>query len=128
MLYKIFVLLGMIFAHVADDYYLQGWLASAKQKDWWKKNCPEPMYSCDYIWALLMHSFSWAFDVMLVPTIYLMLHSNCDMQILHFFIGNLATHMIVDHLKANLKIINLIEDQLFHMVQIFLTWAVLVAW
>ena len=24
----------MIFCHVVDDYYLQGWLASAKQKKW----------------------------------------------------------------------------------------------
>ena len=34
MIYKVFVLLGMVFAHIVDDYYLQGWLASTKQKDW----------------------------------------------------------------------------------------------
>lgn len=30
--YKIFILFTMIFCHVVDDYYLQGWLASAKKK------------------------------------------------------------------------------------------------
>lgn len=31
------LLIFMIFAHLVDDYYLQGWLASAKQKKWWEK-------------------------------------------------------------------------------------------
>ena len=32
--YKIVILFTMIFCHIVDDYYLQGWLASAKQKTW----------------------------------------------------------------------------------------------
>ena len=28
------ILILMFFAHLVDDYYLQGWLASAKQKKW----------------------------------------------------------------------------------------------
>lgn len=35
--YKILILFTMIFCHIVDDYYLQGWLASAKQKSWWKR-------------------------------------------------------------------------------------------
>lgn len=31
------LLLCMLFCHIVDDYYLQGWLASAKQKSWWEK-------------------------------------------------------------------------------------------
>ena len=73
--YKFIILLSMIFCHIVDDYYLQGWLASAKQKEWWKKNAPEKMYSRDYIMALFMHSFSWAFMIMLIPTIYLLIIS-----------------------------------------------------
>lgn len=34
---KLYLLLGMLFLHIVDDYYLQGWLASARQKSWWKK-------------------------------------------------------------------------------------------
>lgn len=41
---KGFVYLLMIFCHIIDDYNLQGWLASAKQKEWWKKNAPEKLY------------------------------------------------------------------------------------
>ena len=34
---KIFILLFMIMMHIVDDYYLQGILASMKQKSWWMK-------------------------------------------------------------------------------------------
>lgn len=47
--YKIFILFTMIFCHIVDDYYLQGWLASAKQKSWWEKNAPEKLYKYDYL-------------------------------------------------------------------------------
>ena len=47
-----FCLLLMIFFHIVDDYYLQGWLASAKQKEWWKQNAPQCLYQYDYIWAI----------------------------------------------------------------------------
>ena len=60
-----FIVLLMIFCHIVDDYYLQGWLASAKQKKYWEENAPDKMYRFDYIWALIMHSFSWAFMIML---------------------------------------------------------------
>lgn len=35
-----FIFLLMIFLHIIDDYKLQGWLASAKQKKYWKENAP----------------------------------------------------------------------------------------
>lgn len=38
MFLKTILLLTMLFCHIVDDYYLQGWLASAKQKSWWEKN------------------------------------------------------------------------------------------
>ena len=58
---SIFILLLMIFLHIVDDYYLQGWLASAKQKKYWQDNAPEKLYKYDYDWALIMHSFSWTY-------------------------------------------------------------------
>ena len=45
---KIALLIFMLFAHIVNDYYLQGWLASAKTKNWWKKNAPDKLYSKDY--------------------------------------------------------------------------------
>ena len=114
-----FIVLWMIFFHIVDDYYLQGWLASAKQKDWWKKNAPHPMYKYDYTWALLMHSFSWAFMIML-PIAYWN-SFNVGILFICIFVMNVAIHAITDNLKANDRIINLWIDQIIHMFQIIST-------
>lgn len=119
---KIVLLLVMLFCHIVDDYYLQGWLASAKQKSWWKKNAPVKLYENDYIMALCEHAFSWTFMIMLVPTIYTYFNSQ-DIGLYTFmFLFNWVVHCIVDDCKANKKSINLIHDQLIHIVQIVLTW------
>jgi hypothetical protein len=116
----------MIFLHIVDDYYLQGWLASAKQKSYWEQNAPDEMYKNDYKMVLFMHSFSWSFMIMLVPTIYILLNTtsiNVDVfGIVLFFIINLIIHMVTDNMKANQKEINLIQDQLIHLTQIIGTW------
>ena len=41
------------------------------------------------------------------------------------FFVNLVTHAVVDHLKANTKVINLWGDQLIHLIQIIVTAIVL---
>lgn len=117
------ILLSMIFLHIVDDYYLQGWLASAKQKQWWKDNAPQPLYKYDYIWALLMHSFSWTFMVML-PLAY-MQNFKLNTMFNFLFFMNLFIHAFTDNLKANVKMINLITDQLIHIVQIIITFVLL---
>lgn len=117
---KIFILLCMIFCHIVDDYYLQGWLASAKQKEWWEKNCPDKLYKNDYIMALFMHSFSWSFMMMLPYHIYIILFGGKIYPII--LIINIVIHMYVDNWKANRKKINLIQDQCIHLFQIFITW------
>lgn len=114
----------MIFCHIVDDYYLQGWLASAKQKSWWKQNAPEKLYKYDYIAALFMHSFSWTFMVMIVPTLYVLLFGGTFYPVL---LGiNILIHMIADDLKANKKKINLIQDQSIHLLQIIWIWLCMV--
>lgn len=121
---KIFILIMMVFCHVVDDYYLQGWLASAKQKEYWQKNAPQEMYKYDYIWALIMHSFSWAFMIML-PVAY---YYSFDVGV-RFAIGfmvNIIIHAIIDDLKANKKVINLWVDQLIHISQIVMTAMILI--
>ena len=55
---KILILAAMILGHILADYNLQGWLASAKQRKYWKENAPKKMYQYDYIMALFMHSFA----------------------------------------------------------------------
>lgn len=132
-MYKILLLIIIIFLHIVDDYYLQGWLASAKQKDWWKQNAPDDLYKYDYIMALFMHSFSWAFMIMIVPSIYTLIFASsinnlniASLAVLLIFFANLCIHMTTDNAKANLKKINLIQDQLIHLLQITVTWISLV--
>lgn len=118
-----FTLLLMIFLHIVDDYYLQGWLASAKQKKYWEENAPEKLYKYDYVWALIMHSFSWAFMIML-PIAF---NSSLEIGIgfIGVFVANLAIHASVDDMKANKRIINLWTDQTIHIVQICVTFLIL---
>lgn len=117
-----FIIFWMVFFHIVDDYYLQGWLASAKQKKYWEENAPQPMYKYDYIWALFMHSFSWAFMIML-PIAYTM-SFNINPTFLLVFGINFIIHAIVDDMKANRKVINLLVDQSIHMNQIVMTAAI----
>lgn len=120
-----FMILLMIFCHIVDDYYLQGWLASAKQKDWWKKNAPDKLYENDYIWALLMHSFSWSFMIMLPIAIYVGFEVGA--MFLVALILNMAVHAVVDDMKANQKLINLWADQIVHLIQIACTAIIFIA-
>lgn len=120
-----FIILLMIFLHIVDDFYLQGWLASAKQKEFWEKNAPQRMYKYDYIWALIMHSFSWTFMIML-PIAYIYSFVP-DKLFFTIFLQNWMLHAVVDDLKANRKVINLLADQSIHIFQIISTAVILLA-
>ena len=114
---NIFVLIAMLFMHVLDDYVLQApCLCNLKQRDFWKKNAPEAAYKKDYIVALIMHSLSWSFMIMLPVAFALDFNVGCGF--IYWFVFNTALHAITDHLKANVKVINLWIDQSCHMVQI----------
>lgn len=121
---KVFILMLMVFCHIVDDYYLQGWLASSKQKSWWEKNSPGNMYRNDYIVALFMHSFSWSFMITLAPSIFCFVNG-LQWSVIPIVI-NIIIHMVVDDLKANKKKINLIQDQVIHLIQILLTWLLMI--
>ena len=116
---NLFIILAMIFCHIVDDYYLQGWLASAKQKKWWEENAPQKLYNHDYIMALIMHSMSWSFMIML--PIAISMSFNISILFVIVFILNAVIHALVDNLKANKLQISLITDQLIHLSQIFVT-------
>ena len=94
----ILLLIGMLFLHIVDDYYLQGVLASMKQKSWWEKNCPNSFYKNDYMMALLEHAFSWAVMIHIPIIIYSTVFS-IDISIVIFvvlFIINWGVHAITD--------------------------------
>lgn len=121
---KVFIILAMVFCHIVDDYYLQGWLASAKQKKWWQENAPQKIYKHDYLVALIMHSMSWAFMIML-PIAFAM-SFNVSGLFLGVYFVNVIVHAFTDNAKANWLKINLIADQSIHMVQILVTASLLV--
>ena len=114
------ILLSMLFMHILDDYCLQGILASMKQKEWWLSlNEYKPMYKYDYVVALIMHSFSWAFMIMLPIAITVKFNVSASFIIALFV--NMIIHCIVDNLKANVRVINLVTDQAIHIIQILAT-------
>ena len=115
-----FILLLMVFLHILDDYGLQApCLCNLKQRSYWETNAPSPLYKYDYIWALLMHSFSWTFMIML-PIAWVM-SFNITIPFVIIFVENVILHAVVDDLKANQLKINLWEDQIIHLGQILIT-------
>lgn len=115
------ILLFMIFCHIIDDYKIQApVLNNLKQKAYWTENAPDKLYRYDYLMALFMHSFSWAFMILLPLTIYALINNGQWHWL--FFVVNLVIHFVVDDLKANHKKINLIQDQMIHLAQIVVTW------
>ena len=117
------LLLTMIFLHIVDDYYLQGILAQMKQKSWWESKTTNKLYRYDYIVALIEHGFSWAFVMMSPVLLFMILTNNIqEVPFLVLFIINWIIHSTIDHCKANLLIINLVTDQILHIIQVFITW------
>lgn len=123
---KCFVFILMLFLHIVDDYCLQavGVLSSMKQRNWWKKEAPQAKYRFDYLAALLMHSFSWAFMIMLPISAYMKWNPTQLFYVL--LIVNVVVHGVTDHVKANLLKINLIVDQTIHLIQIIVTYLLLI--
>lgn len=124
---KFLALVLMIFCHIVDDYYLQGILAKMKQRDWWKDKVPDKRYEkykYDYIVALICHSLSWGFMIML--PIFIITSWNPAWWVYFVWFWNCLIHGVVDDFKANRKKLNLIQDQIIHFVQILVTWFVCV--
>ena len=112
----------MLLCHIIDDFVLQSLcLSNLKQREWWEKNAPDPMYKYDYITALGIHALSWAIMINL-PIILFLSVSNLALGISVF--GNGAIHYIVDNLKANKHKINLGVDQGIHIIQVIITWVI----
>jgi len=126
---RLLILFIMIFCHLIDDYKLQGILANMKQRQWWKENTDKYLYRNDYKMALIEHAFSWSFMITLPFLVISFVQNNSFLMILlviSYFI-NTAIHAFIDNLKANKYVINLVEDQFAHLVQIICTWIILMA-
>ena len=120
------VLLLMILAHIVDDFYLQpmSGLNKLKQRAYWENHISgslrDSIYKHDYIVGLIIHSISWSIAILLPIFIYYKWHPHWFVYIA--FGVNAIVHAIVDDLKANRGKLNLIADQLIHLIQIGLTF------
>jgi len=74
--------------------------------------------------ALYEHAFSWSFMISLPLLVIAIWENDSSLyySIFMFYIFNTLCHAYIDDLKANQRRINLIQDQLVHFVQIFITW------
>lgn len=118
----IIVLVLCLFAHSVYDFHIQGILANLKQKKWWMENVFvkgfDHKYEYDYLAALVTHGFEWSV-AMHLPLIFFW--GVDPILLISSILVNTVVHCIVDDLKCNRFKINLIEDQLFHFIQVILT-------
>lgn len=127
---KMFILLYIAtrFMHSLADYHLQGCLSFLKTRKWWEENAPEEKYKEDYKTALAAHAFEWSCFIMLPITVWRFVTLGAiGWEILILFLLNWILHYIIDDMKANLKILNLEQDQFLHGVQILST-LLLLSW
>ena len=117
-----------LFMHCLDDFVLQPiTLSKLKQKTWWIKQCKEngidfSKYKNDYRMALFIHSISWSISI-LFPIIFILGYPKQHI-IICLLVANIICHYIIDDSKANKMKLNLVTDQLFHLLQIFITYLI----
>lgn len=119
----VYVFLIMILLHIIDDFVLQPiCLSKLKQKTFWEPYVKDDdKYKFDYKVALVIHALSWAIMIHLP----LMIIGINEILVLISVIINTVLHAYIDDEKANKLNITLLEDQLIHLIQIGVTWALL---
>jgi len=126
---KFIVLLLMLYCHKIEDFNLQGILASFKQKKWWEDNCPDKKYKNDWIISLIIHSVSWSIAIILPIFLYgyinNIINNKFGLLCIACVVINSVFHVIIDDLKANKNMISLVCDQMIHILQIVITWFVI---
>ena len=144
--YKVFILVMMVALHILEDFHLQGILASMKQKSWWKKECEKlgidldsSKYRNDYIVALVVHSLENSIFIMLpviidnlVTTITVNPYNSFYILWAITIILNTVAHVVIDNQKCNKNSINLVSDQIKHLLLILfcyeISWKYLGLW
>lgn len=138
----IFLFITMIFFHTIADFNLQtDFMARYKQRRSWLDDeiGRTKKYKNDYKMCLLVHSFSWAFFIHIpifiyagfmyyVSPAYLLDQNELVGLVIIFILSmyfNTRVHYIIDDMKANQLAINLVQDQVFHLLQMLLTCIVI---
>lgn len=130
---NILILFIIVYLHIYDDFHMQGILANMKQKNWWeqqyspillKKEKQRELYGKDYLCALVIHAFSWAFITHIPYMIMCIVNPALVPLYVLTLVVNMVIHAVVDDLKANKEKINLWTDQSIHICQIIITWLI----
>ena len=112
------ILLLMVFCHIIEDFHIQGILANLKQRTWWYEQVGyDYRYGNDYIPPILAHGFEWSVFIH-IP---LLFAYGFTFTIFISLIINALFHAHIDHLKCNWHKLNLVQDQILHMIQILIT-------
>lgn len=119
----IFVL--MFICHYFADFVFQGQIALYKQKSWWKDNYPDKKYKDDWLISLLIHSVFWTLAILTPSILFGVLNNVIYFALLLSF--NSIYHAFVDHLKCNKLCINLVTDQVCHVVQIIVSFCIILS-
>ena len=124
------IIFSMLFLHIIADFCVQNeFMAKFKQKKEWDRYFHDDFttdalvcqkkYKFDYIPVLFVHAFSWAF-ITYLPLLHYVFYSKllmpetwCIFVLIQTFV-----HMHIDDQKCNKLKINLITDQLLHLLQI----------
>lgn len=115
------ILMLMFLCHFLADYPLQGWLAQAKNKLYWK----ETKTPHDWVMALICHAMMWGIMIYL-PIFFIGEIDFGGLVEVSFWLTlplNIVLHFIIDNAKANEHKIDLITDQYLHFLQISITWS-----
>ena len=114
------LILFSLLLHLLDDFVLQAaFLNNGKQKEWWRNQTSNELYKNDYIVCLLAPGLELSLLTFL-PILTLEGSSSCFL--VGMMICNAGVHSFVDDVKANKKKINLVTDQVIHVIQILLTY------
>lgn len=118
------LVLLVLLLHFYSDFNLQigAKLDGMKQKIWWRRQFKKlkidavdaKRYRYDFKCALLIHAFVWSI-LTFAPLIYF---TKSVVGILAIVVVNALMHAKIDDVKANEYLLNLIEDQVMHIVQI----------
>ena len=113
----VFTLVFMILMHIISDFNLQtDFMSKFKQYKNWEPYNDSGKYTYDYQCVLFMHATSWS-----ILTFFPLLLAYKDvLSYALIVVFNIFIHKYIDNLKANKMKINLIQDQIFHFIQIFI--------
>lgn len=121
--------------HLLADYALQGCLSELKQKRWWTTQMKQlyesfdkkyqtyelkwkirQKYKYDYMAGLFCHALMWT-----LVTFFPLMWFCSSWTFTGVVLVNTLVHFVVDHMKANVHRLNLVQDQLIHLEQVVAT-------